>query len=427
MPSHPGLRELCKKPYWTRVWTVQEFRANSKCEIYCGNAPPVPKSHFQSTVPGENRLKNVISEEKNLMPLVAMHVLDEMGELQPSAYRIFLEALQATDPRDHVFAIRSVFENVLETVEVDYDAPPAEIFRKATAAVILTTSDLYIVVHYAHLQSPLEELPSWAADWGLQEPAPEWESTYKRTFFDHSYERPATSRRLLFPRTRAGEHGKPAVSFSEDFRKMHLTGKVIFTLQDLLSAKFTGALLMRKDGARQGSGHLGDIVTLREYLRRVFYLAKSQGPDTVNIPELLGRVNSAQLEAAVFGVWNLSSRRGYYSDLPTMCEALDADKDGTLYEKLLTTNDMGISSASRVPFADWAGKRLFCAEGRTGLCCARASPGDSVGIFHGADVALVFRQRGDISVFIGPCNVSALQDIRKLLDDETGTRGFTFM
>lgn len=75
----------------------------------------------------------------------------------------------ASDPRDKVYAFRGLLPNTLNAVAVDYTRPVAAVFAIATRTYIEAHSDLDILYEAMRNPTKLNELPSWALDWAVED------------------------------------------------------------------------------------------------------------------------------------------------------------------------------------------------------------------------------------------------------------------
>lgn len=96
---------------------------------------------------------------------------------QPESAEYALKMIQnslpvgASDPRDKVFASRSLLPKTLKEVAVDCTGtrPVAAIFTSATRRYIEAHSNLDIVYEATRDPAKSSELPSWAPDWDVKD------------------------------------------------------------------------------------------------------------------------------------------------------------------------------------------------------------------------------------------------------------------
>jgi len=86
---------------------------------------------------------------------------------------------RVTDPRDKVFALRSIFPNTLWPVTVDYKAPIEEIFTEAARCVILHEQNPLNMLELLQPSLSRPKLPSWVPDLSLTfATIPEMDTTF---------------------------------------------------------------------------------------------------------------------------------------------------------------------------------------------------------------------------------------------------------
>lgn len=128
---------------------------------------------------------------------------------------------RSTDPRDICFAIKAVYPDILGNIEVRYDRNVADIYIELAATLfhgVLGTDRLGWMLDIASMCLPKSlSLPSWVPDWSSEE-AP-W-LDYKH--FIH----------------RATSGSKAAGMFSANRHNLHLLGKVVDTVYELVGEPF---------------------------------------------------------------------------------------------------------------------------------------------------------------------------------------------
>ncbi|RBR26392.1 uncharacterized protein FIESC28_00797 [Fusarium coffeatum] len=191
--SWSAFTNFFNRPWFQRMWTVQEIIQARKALVLCGEfsldweyisaaarwycfkAKGLHKEHPRdvngaclvtqmSTIPWRARLGSE-------------YLPDLLGQkTRPTckwAMRDLLEALRprlATDPRDKVFALLGISEIGMDDTKmsVDYSKSVKDVFTEATDAIIKNdTSDLS-VIWSARQRNDDDEWPSWVPDWRLE-------------------------------------------------------------------------------------------------------------------------------------------------------------------------------------------------------------------------------------------------------------------
>ncbi|KAM4057008.1 heterokaryon incompatibility protein [Hirsutella rhossiliensis] len=239
-------------PWWTRVWTVQEFVLAGRVTFRCGRAGIDGESMLAASenlkdhesgccwaarheADGSSRGYIHIPSTPNagmslFQAIIRLDQLQVMCNAEAYDARSLLGALsmfrtrECTDPRDHIFGMLGLDlgdqdQSLRSRVRVDYTAPATELFQDVATAMIQTSGNLDVLSHvcqYSSLRGRLEGLPSWA---------PDWTATVDETFHHRYSER--TRRTVLAKasgdsksawnvvspgmkkRSKAGAHGSP--------------------------------------------------------------------------------------------------------------------------------------------------------------------------------------------------------------------------
>ncbi|KAK7991261.1 hypothetical protein PG988_000055 [Apiospora saccharicola] len=190
-------------PYWSRIWTYQEFWLPQKVTFVCGNMSFEPllrsarrdaqmiirNAYFVPERP--NNVKASLSEEwDRLEKVLEKHNLEHglqygfMLELYSSsppttetAFALLLlntTGRQCTNPRDRVYGLYALSRRLYgsddrrlqEIYPVDYDKPPSAVMHETTAAGIQETGMVLYTGFSLHSGQPVgaPPVPSWVLD-----------------------------------------------------------------------------------------------------------------------------------------------------------------------------------------------------------------------------------------------------------------------
>jgi hypothetical protein len=218
--------------YWSRIWTVQEVALSRRSKIYIGDSRPISFEELiygydvHEYYPDGNAL--MYNQDRSRMSLMfhsdcARHVR-EKAVWDPSHLVTIAASLvekKSTDPRDICFAIKAVYPDLLGKIEVRYDRSVADIYTEVAASLfegVWGTEWLGWMLDIASMCLPKSlSLPSWVPDWSSEQ-AP-W-SDYN-IFIN-----------------RATCDSKSAGMFSADQHNLHLLGKVVDTVYELVGEPF---------------------------------------------------------------------------------------------------------------------------------------------------------------------------------------------
>ncbi|KAH6895905.1 heterokaryon incompatibility protein-domain-containing protein [Thelonectria olida] len=192
-------------PWWTRVWTVQEFLLAKQVVFQCGlrriegelviKAFQILREHEGGCCWGARvrRLSDTEApsfiDEPNpahggLSIYHATMRLERLGTFRDPeqlGYEGLLGSLmlfrmrQCSDPRDRIFGFMGLefdHQDVSHKIKLDYLVTPTQVYESATVAMIDTSRSLDILSHVAGLRGQLDDLPSWVPDWTATIDAP---------------------------------------------------------------------------------------------------------------------------------------------------------------------------------------------------------------------------------------------------------------
>lgn len=184
-PGWTGLGEVLRRPWFGRIWVIQEAAVGPAPLILCGQrAVDWDTLFYVVAVLGRHGLIEVVRGDANrsldepppleplgLNNLVVMHearCVQQNGEQEP-----FQEALMgmyhfgATDERDKVFALLGLAERTDDPeLMPDYNSSVADIYKRTAHHLLLRDPDIHIL-HKAGIgfHRQLRNLPSWVPDW----------------------------------------------------------------------------------------------------------------------------------------------------------------------------------------------------------------------------------------------------------------------
>ena len=177
-----GIIELFRRPYWRRVWVMQEATSPSRPDVLCGRYR-FPWATLQHINILETRLSNL-----NLLPSVQptdfkyATLLDELwikrGQNIPIPFLSCLQSLRmcaSTDPRDKVYAAMGFASDLMDaTLAPDYTKTVEEVYTDV-ATLFLSRSDGHQLDFLGHTVNRAgssetigpfdEDFLTWLPDW----------------------------------------------------------------------------------------------------------------------------------------------------------------------------------------------------------------------------------------------------------------------
>ncbi|KAH8587069.1 hypothetical protein B0O99DRAFT_642690 [Bisporella sp. PMI_857] len=170
---------LLHSSWFLRTWIIQEVALATRAVVLCGNnsaswedfyravSYAIDLDYFSSTLPEMySSMQNIERARRDLASNRCPRPLDLLA-----SFRIFL----ATDPRDKVFGLYSLFSPsdlaVLE-LQPDYNLDVVEVYTQSVIDCITTEGNLDVLSFSGQDCLPAHsQLPTWVPDWAYQDHA----------------------------------------------------------------------------------------------------------------------------------------------------------------------------------------------------------------------------------------------------------------
>ncbi|PMD47111.1 HET-domain-containing protein, partial [Hyaloscypha variabilis F] len=159
LPKGPTLKEVLQRKYFSRVWVVQELIISRQALIRIGNVEFVidqqTSKNIESSLQGLN-WANIVAQwaqhiAQGCIPRKSTSLLD----------MIFLTwNSQASDPRDKVFGILGLLENLTPIVRPDYSISSQHVLIGIAAHCLINLRDIRILSMAPGIRN-CGSLPSW--------------------------------------------------------------------------------------------------------------------------------------------------------------------------------------------------------------------------------------------------------------------------
>jgi hypothetical protein len=165
------LENLFARPYWKRIWIIQEVAVASKVRILCGKDEitwdelGVADELYGSTVlqtsldaTNYSYIRNVSSFRKRIRATERFGLFEAIFTSQNAL---------STDPRDKIFALLGLCHDGPDLVPLpNYDQPIGELLRDLTRQLMLMNQSLdFITASNPNSQVESYTLPSWTPNW----------------------------------------------------------------------------------------------------------------------------------------------------------------------------------------------------------------------------------------------------------------------
>lgn len=396
-----ALIQFFQRPWFTRVWVIQEAMLSKSGVVYCGN-----KTLTWSAIRHFNQW-NTNTKWLDQVPFVVS--MSKKSQITDTVERVMLNALLrsrhcgATNPRDKVYALLPLlhsFENTLAITPRYGDSPVTVFTDCATALVAECGFDVLFAVQGG---STLDNLPSWVPDWSI---APKrrilgsfgriaiyWDPEKHGEASQSSINPSGNTEIGAAPMLRISAHSCGDIS---NLGSVYLADKCPFPLDEWLAMLDNETV---KSIDRTGVTPLND----REVT----------GPLRYQFHEVIGAAGFAYYEAIrSFVLSEMPSTdstgseggTGSESDqyegpwMASVRKVAEASKDGILQYKDIPFQQAGrdnypsYSAYIRFVLQTCHSRRFFITDsGYMGIAPAEAELGDQIFIFAGASVPFVFR------------------------------------
>lgn len=149
-----GWREVTKKGYWKRIWTIQEMWFAASCDIYAGDYAPI-KARSLLRIPKVERMK------------IQRHLgVFERGSLRVENLIQTLLKNYTSEPLDYIFGLKSLYSIELMNVDIDYNRSIGDVYAQAACEMIIHGG--WTLLFIASHREKRQDCPSWVPDWSSQ-------------------------------------------------------------------------------------------------------------------------------------------------------------------------------------------------------------------------------------------------------------------
>ena len=398
-----ALNALLRRPWFTRVWIIQEAVSATECTFICG-PHEIPWERLKNVVQGINSL--------GLLQHLTMHGVDQLApnlikmmdrmKLSPNhqAYPGFYDILtltretKSTDPRDKIFALMGLvtdLEDMDSLVTPDYSK--TDVVQVYTDVLVYLSRRpeffrvLQLVPHSPHPTSPIPHLPSWVPDWR--------KNSSRQPFEAGVYS--------------AGGQIQNYPQFSDNHKILLLEGKILDTVKVLADALPdalpNGTILDNAEAQRQAA-----LVQGTAHMRVCNQIAKALDPNAApygsrsRFRESFWRALICDLDihakkpVAAYGDYF----DVFHSFWTTPIEDIPALMHGYFTQEEIRKLALYQEASDR-----WTSGRRFCAtvDGHMGWVPPTTEIGDIFCVFIGAEVPFVLRPSGGHYQLGGECYI----------------------
>jgi Heterokaryon incompatibility protein (HET) len=172
-----AIARFFQRPWYKRVWVVQEAVSATSSTVVCGTCT-IEWKHL-ATVCQSDVLHAAVRVSAAMIraspDILAAQRIQKLRQLDCQLPLLSLlvstRILDATDPRDKILAIQHLAREEDARAVVDYHSPVPNIYaRFATKSLHSTSLDILSAVNPSGIQIPskMSSLPSWVPDWSVK-------------------------------------------------------------------------------------------------------------------------------------------------------------------------------------------------------------------------------------------------------------------
>ena len=393
-----ALTELFGRPWFTRIWVVQEAAAAREAVVVCGTHV-VP---WQTLRDACRQLARVVggwrkSRYADTGFQRAYHVAESLDPADPTLYHgdgvpsrslfallCHFHISDATVLHDKVYALLGLAVEIQQPAErarpfvPDYDLPLSVVYTQ-TARLLIEVSDSLQLLRACRGKTRVEHLPSWVPDWTL----PSRRLT----------EGGSAVLRLPHEDREEGENSTGKTKNNASWIVQYSDDGLTITVRGFLVGTLTGEPIVPEKAETDFERLMvGALLTVQVWWLKVLRLPLTWW--------LIGRLVRAAAPPGQLAEWTelFEIHRDLYTGGPPPTSKSDLPLD--MFEaqpEVLRTDDQlrvftidyadGVPRMSQFQCASWSG------AGR---------PGDSMWLIHGADRPVVLRRQGDRWTVLGP-------------------------
>jgi hypothetical protein len=232
-----ALTALYQRPYWKRVWILQEIFSNDRISVICGSHwagwttfvyvalylySKLPQAHPTHPLYSNTLALEILQAVPNIRLFMAGagFKISDFASLPLHDLLGLYGYHECTDPRDKVYGLLGLTrEEFFEenNLPIDYNVSVDTLYTFVAAAIILEKHRLeYVLRHAEYSNRELFHIPTWTPSW-------------------HEIHPPRTITFLLDSALRADAEQFKTPKFSHDWKIMSVEGLYIGKIEDLMA------------------------------------------------------------------------------------------------------------------------------------------------------------------------------------------------
>lgn len=415
--SRQAFIEFFERPYWSRVWIIQEIIAGSQVIVYCG-AKSTKLENIEKvlgrTAEGKEYLRT-----GQVPNFEAFRRSQFSGKASPLVKLLMSSrASLATDPRDKVYALLGLASDGEELIPLpNYKQPLGFLLEEMTRSILSIKRCPNILLFRAPDRAPQERLPSWVPDWAdLSRMNRPWHSSLAGPDGDSAYIGEIVSHfhHLLAPFSRRMTNlTRPPIEFRG--RILEMRGKILDVVDGVSSQHCHEQDVNDKEWIRRKMIQPLEKKTRYPDDREIAWaIAKSLSMDQVDFGQGLGKGKDTNLYIEAFSLLSSKKSKDYIAKLyPSLLDWLRDNGafliDGQTLEEWIeaakkiptmnTNDDYNISKRVQRKYIQRLAQVVDCGmrlattkDGRVGMVHPQAQRGDIICSLLGCSLPVILRQ-----------------------------------
>lgn len=416
--AQKALRSLLRRPYFSRLWVIQEVLLAKRVFVWCGqdevswqdlesavsfmvhesDASGSEKGSARAELPGHCGCAFAVSPSVQFGPVFHLHKrLSIFERLRRNVMRMplmeLLERLRdwyVTDPRDRVFALLGLSSDASTlAIRPDYSMTKRELFTFVAEQYTKSLQSLYILTLIVFTEDDAL-LPSWVPDWSL---------TYKTSQIGWQYF--------------SASHGSSLEWYVEATTSRLCVKGILLSTVKWMSKSWE--FYQQLPGHNAAFSFVSDVDSLARYSRY-------GSSDDSSIAEIGWMTCTSGLELDDGGKWQQSnfSHAVYQqaiSEVPLQ-DIIDLNQPHSEVERFRRT--LSIRCKSRLAF--------LTTSGHLGLGPSSMRPGDHAVILFGSNVPFILREDivEDTFKVVGECYVHGVMH-GEIMEENLQSRDFVLV
>ena len=174
-----AMRALFRRPWFARVWIVQELVLSRSITFQCGSDVIPGWVFYAGFHVAQKVAKNALADLQTMQQFTTVwdyrrivcraeehHHERHMGRFDLPELLLTLRRRKATDARDKIYALLGLAsDQTKELIKIDYNRTVSETYQEVTLALLQATRDLRVLALVPNSAARSQELPSWTPDW----------------------------------------------------------------------------------------------------------------------------------------------------------------------------------------------------------------------------------------------------------------------